>query len=181
MKKTAFSFALVGVLAASVGAMQIDWNIDDVDSVLTTAGISSDGSSANWQYVFLTSDGNGKYSDNNGSNAYETGTEDGATWASGTWSDDLARGDTSTYVVALWDGSTVKNGNKVVSVLQNNGSDVTVTAPGTDPSLNPGSYAPAIDASSLAVSGPAKSVTVPEPATAALALAGLALLIRRRK
>ncbi|MBR1608236.1 MAG: PEP-CTERM sorting domain-containing protein [Kiritimatiellae bacterium] len=178
MKKAAFSFALAGLLAASAGAMQIDWNIDDVGSVLSSAGITSSVSSPQWQYVFLTKDANDNYSDNNGSNIGYESDSDGA---GATWSDETS-GTSATYVVALWDGVSTSGENKVLSVLQNNGSDITVNVTaGTDPSLGPGSWTPSVDAETLPTVTGSKAVTVPEPATAALALAGLALLIRRRK
>lgn len=174
-----FKFALSILSVGAIGAFAntIDWTIDNAG--LVGRDPIKGHESSNWQYVFLTNDG-GTLSNHGGSNTYlETfDSTDGTN--QGTWTDGLT---TSTdYVVALWDGVTagqyyaVKNGNNYVTVNSDQFSDgFNATGP-----IQSGEAALKTITDNLA-SGAYTAAAVPEPATAALAFVGVAMLIRRRK
>jgi uncharacterized protein (TIGR03382 family) len=182
MKKI-LSLASVATLVLSAGANTIDWSFSDVT-------VPSTPENANWQYVFLTY---GTASDPTtwemaGSNTEydsEKNGETGKVDAMGTWTDSATS--TQSYVIALWDGVT-QSGNRFYAYQNSDNSYVTVTAsdlmgtPGTSAGL-PGTSGSVVEQIAAGTNGVHLSSTpvVPEPGTAALALAGLALLIRRRK
>lgn len=177
--------AILSLLAiASVGAVAntVSWNIDNLD----TTGLSGDKTSTQWQYVFLTQGQDGLT--RAGENTYVDNFEfEGSTLASGTWEDNA--NSSATYVVALWDGATpevwnvFKNGDQYLTVAASDiiggGGDAPVSdlTSGTLEALNAGPSNGALTLGNVSYSAQA----VPEPATAALAFVGVAMLIRRRK
>lgn len=174
-----FALSLLSVGAIGAFANTINWTIDNAE--LVSQSPISGNPTANWQYVFLTNDG-GTLSDNGGSNNTYLETFDSSDGTNqGTWTDRLT---TSTdYVVALWDGVSagqyyaVKDSdNKYVTVNSNQFSTgFNQTGP-----IQSGEAALKTITDNLA-SGTYTAAAVPEPATAALAFVGVAMLIRRRK
>ena len=95
-------------------------------------------------------------------------------------------GDTEKYLVGLWEDSLTGGGDYYMAYKGSDGTfyalagdsgAVTVTAPASSDPLIPGSGSGKVF---LADSSNTVKI-VPEPATAVLALAGIAMLIRRRK
>ena len=183
MKKI-LSLASVATLVLSAGANTIDWSFSEVE-------VPSTPENAQWQYVFLTYENANNPStwEMAGSNTDYDSEKNGTTVdAMGTWTDTAPS--TQSYVIALWDGVT-QSGNRFYAYQNSDQSYVTVTAAqlmgtaGTSAGLpgTSGSVVEQIAAGTGSYSNVSLSSTpvVPEPGTAALALAGLALLIRRRK
>ncbi len=173
-----FALSLLSVGAIGAFANTINWTLDNAG--LVGRDPIKGHESSNWQYVFLTNDG-GTLSNNSGSNTYLERFDSTDGTNQGTWTDGL---NTSTdYVVALWDGVTagqyyaVKDSdNKYVTVNSNQFSmGFNQTGP-----IQSGEAALKTITDNLA-SGTYTAAAVPEPATAALAFVGVAMLIRRRK
>ncbi len=180
--KNKILLSLSAGVALVAGANTISWTIDGISA-------PADVENAQWQYVFLTQSGSG-LTDTATDREVESETDSSAIYAQGTWTDSTVNDPTTKYVVALWDGVTT-TGNRYYTFM--NGTEYLTVTPGdfteSDPtsgstSTMSGSIANLLSAGSVTVDGKTYSLSttaVPEPSTAALALAGLALLIRRRK
>lgn len=174
-----FGISLFSAAAISAFANQIPWSIDALDT--DAAGLSSDLANPKWQYVFLTEDGSGNLVNGGSNDIYVSANDNGTVEAAGEWSDTIDNS-SKEYVVAFWDGDT---NSKFAVVKDGDGKYVTVTPSQWDDNV-PG--APNVDGRDFLTtvvenvnSGAYTAAAVPEPATAALALAGVALLVRRRK
>lgn len=171
MKKN-IAISLLSAVAVCASANSISWSLEDYD---VTGYTGSD--TPQWQYVFLT----GTPQQPAGTTTVDFYEQDGTkVWASGT-TDNLDP--TASYVLALWDGSS----SKYYGFRDASGNFLTVTVADFD---MPGGTTPSTFADQVATGTVSKgnatytlssTAVVPEPGTAALALAGLALLIRRRK
>lgn len=172
--KLAVSILSVGAIGAF--ANTIDWTLDN--SGLASVDPVKGNESKNWQYVFLT-DQNGVLSDNGGSNTYVDTFDSTDGINEGRWEDSLT-GSTN-YVVALWDGVqgsqyyAVKNGTSYVTV----NSDAFSNGWSASGPIETG--ASQLETITANLASGTYTAAVPEPATAALALVGVAMLIRRRK
>ena len=174
-----FALSLLSVGAIGAFANTINWTLDNAGLVENDPIKGHE--SSNWQYVFLTNDG-GTLSDNGGSNNTYLETFDSSDGTNqGTWTDGLT---TSTdYVVALWDGVTT---GQYYAVKDRDNQYVTVNSDQFSTGFNAtgpiqsGETALKTITDNLA-SGTYTAAAVPEPATAALAFVGVAMLIRRRK
>ena len=174
-----FKFALSILSVGAIGAFAntIDWTIDN-SGIVSRSPISGN-PTANWQYVFLTNDG-GTLSNNSGSNTYLERFDSTDGTNQGTWTDGLT---TSTdYVVALWDGGTA---GQYYAVKDSNNQYVTVKSDLFSTGWNAtGPKSGVIELGTITenlANGTYTAAAVPEPATAALAFVGVAMLIRRRK
>lgn len=171
MKKN-IAISLLSAVAVCASANSISWSLEDYD-------VSSYTGSDNpqWQYVFLT-----------GTPQQPAGTttvdfyeqEQNTVWSQGT-TDNLDP--TANYVLALWDGSS----SKYYGFQDGSGNFLTVTVADFDMpgGTTPATFADQVAAGTVSKNGVSYTLSstavVPEPGTATLALAGLALLIRRRK
>ena len=173
-----FALSLLSVGAIGAFANTINWTLDNAGLVENDPIKGHE--SSNWQYVFLTNDG-GTLSDNGGSNNTYLETFDSSDGTNqGTWTDGLT---TSTdYVVALWDGGTA---GQYYAVKDSNNQYVTVKSDLFSTGWNAtGPKSGVIELGTITenlANGTYTAAAVPEPATAALAFVGVAMLIRRRK
>lgn len=172
-----FKFALSILSAGAIGAFAntIPWSIDNVN--IASQSPVSGNPDANWQYVFLTDD-NGTLV-NNGRQDWTDEFDKSTGTNEGVWSDSSTSA--ANYIVALWDGSSsqfyaVKNGDNYVTV--NSGDFNGWSASGSDVGAT---TLETVTNNLASGTGPYSVVAVPEPATAALALVGVAMLVRRRK
>ena len=176
-----FKFALSVLSAGAIGAFAntIPWTIENADIVNVDPVKGNE--TANWQYVFLTQDTH----ENNGSNADVYGFDSKEGFNEGSWSD--TNNTAADYIVALWDGTS----STYYALKDGSGNYVTVNSAAFDQGWNGGQGANpgASDAGAAAIetitanlaSRTYTAAAVPEPATAALALVGVAMLVRRRK
>lgn len=187
--KTRLSFAISLASAAMLSASVIEWDLPTLEN---GSNDSLDFGTDASNIVFLLQN-NTSYDSDTGvytvTGSQPTGSnsviDQDDEYIAATWTDDNTSG--GTYVMAFYDGTTY------YSIDNGSGSPITVTTSVNDnyDPLIPGSTSGAtatFDSTSLGdtahtVSTTAKNPTtpVPEPATAALALAGVALLFRRRK
>lgn len=172
MKKY-LTFALSVCAATGLFANIINWELGNVTN--------DDGSSlTDYDIVFLTSpsvdgptsDADGKIdmttaSSNDGSNTKINSNEE-AIW--GTWTDTVTTNPTKYYVA-------VKSGDTYYAVVDSGDKALTYTYQGSASPVAGGTFESGSETTYHTVG----HVAVPEPATAVLALAGVAMLIRRRK
>lgn len=174
MKKY-LTFALSVCAATGLFANIINWELGNVTN--------DDGSSlTDYDIVFLTSpsvdgptsDADGKIdmttaSDNGGSSS-EIQSDGEAIW--GTWTDTVTTNPTQYYVA-------VKSGDTYYAVVDSNDAALTYTYTGNaSPSMG-GTFESGSETTYKTAGHVAAAV--PEPATVVMALAGVAMLIRRRK
>lgn len=177
MKKFLAFSAAVGIVA-TLSANTIDWSLPNLQN--------ADNGTINYQLgdiVFIPTAAPTSYDStegvitgtpgDNGSNILidqETG-ENG--YMAGTWTDDL--NSSTTYYMAY-------KGKDGTFYSINDGTGAAVTVTSSDDPLKPGDPNATVDlATDNTTVHTVNHTVVPEPATAVLALAGVAMLIRRRK
>ena len=167
MKKF-LTFALSVCAATGLFANIINWELGNVTNDDNTT-------LSDYDIVFLTDatqNTDGTYTVGSGAASYNNGsssdiqTDGDAIW--GTWTDDVKTNPTNYYVA-------VKSGDTYYAVADPNAVDGVLTYD-YNGSATPSTFDSGSDTTYKTVGH-----VVPEPATAVLALAGVAMLIRRRK
>ena len=172
MKKN-IAISLLSAVAVCASANSISWSLEELD----VSSYATDSANPQWQYVFLT----GTPQQPAGNNAVDFYEQDGNTVSSQGTTANLDS--TANYVLALWDGSS----SKYYGFQDGSGNFLTVTVADFDMpgGTTPATFADQVAAGTVSKNGVSYTLSstavVPEPGTATLALAGLALLIRRRK
>lgn len=179
--KTSLSLAVSLASAAMLSASVIDWELPNL-----TDGNGNDLTYSVNDIVFIA-DAPGVYDAATGKlnpNPAPSGSNElidaDDTYMAGTWTDNLSGA--MTYYMA------VKSGSSYYAISDGNGSAMTVSVSdttGADPLIPSSSVGATVGYESFTTtsSGTVGTVAaaVPEPATAALAFAGVAMLIRRRR
>lgn len=173
-----FKFALSILSAGAIGAFAntIPWSIDNAGIVNVPPVKGNE--TANWQYVFLTEG----TLENNGRQTYVDGFDEKTGQNEGIWEDTSSS--TAPYVVALWDGN---DSSPYYAIKDAGGTYVKVNPGDFDQTWSPNPTGGDAGAARIeeitanVASGVYTAAAVPEPATAALAFVGVAMLIRRRK
>ena len=178
MKKfLAFSAAVA--IVASLQANTIEWSLPAL-----TDGTGNDIAYTVDDIVFISTASPTSYDSTSGK---ITGTTPSG---SNTYIDGSDQGDPDKYLVGFWEDSLTGGGDYYMAYKGSDGTfyalagdsgAVTVTAPASGDPLVPGSESGHKLLADSSDTVRTVAPTVPEPATAVLALAGIAMLIRRRK
>ena len=183
MKKS-LTFAVSLASAAMLSASVIDWELPNL-----TDGKGNALSISDSDIVFLlessyTYDGaTGLFDVSSAPSGNNVINDQDDEYTAGTWTDSNTAG--GTYAMAFYDSSS----GKYYAISDGNSGYMTVSAsadnPNADPTIPNSSTSGSLSYDDFPVSATGTVSTVaqqvPEPATAALALAGVAMLIRRRR